>query len=146
MLIWVFAGRTYHFVGFVMRRPKCVLVFVTMSYLTPGHHDRPDCGRENFLSIVLLDLIFFVLMLGLLWSAIELTYWYFFFCHFYTLVKIICSGLTYRLWPHNNLLIFVWNISSGLRVVQELKISSKYRDCLKILRIVICKHKDLVVV
>ena len=24
-LIWVFAGRTYHFVGFVMRRLKCSL-------------------------------------------------------------------------------------------------------------------------
>ena len=40
-----------------------------------------------------------------------------------------------------------WNLNaskilSGLRFVQEIKVISKYRDCLKILRIVICKHKD----
>ena len=31
-------------------------------------------------------------------------------------------------------------ILSGLRFVQEIKIISKYRDCLKVLRIVICKY------
>ena len=32
---------------------------------------------------------------------------------------------------------------SGLRFVQEIKIIFKYRDCLKVLRIVICKYEDL---
>ena len=32
---------------------------------------------------------------------------------------------------------------SGVRFVQEIKIISKYRDCLKVLRIVICEYKDL---
>ena len=32
---------------------------------------------------------------------------------------------------------------SGLRFVQEIKFISKYRDCLKILRIVICKYTVL---
>ena len=32
----------------------------------------------------------------------------------------------------------------GLRFVQEIKIIFKYKDCLKVLRIVICKYKDLV--
>ena len=36
--------------------------------------------------------------------------------------------------------------STGLRFVQEIKIIFKYRDCLKVLRIVICIYKDLVVV
>ena len=31
----------------------------------------------------------------------------------------------------------------GLRFNQEIKIIFKYRDCLKVLRIVICKYKDL---
>ena len=35
------------------------------------------------------------------------------------------------------------NNSTGLRFVQEIKIIFKYRDCLKVLRIVICKYKDL---
>ena len=33
-----------------------------------------------------------------------------------------------------------------LRFVHEIKIIFKYRDCLKVLRIVVCKYKDLVVV
>ena len=37
-------------------------------------------------------------------------------------------------------------MTSGLRFEQKIKIISKYRDCLKILRIVICIYKDLVVV
>ena len=44
------------------------------------------------------------------------------------------------------ILLDVWpNLLSGLRFVQEIKIIFKYRDCLKVLRIVICKYKDLVV-
>ena len=31
----------------------------------------------------------------------------------------------------------------GLRFVREIKIIFKYRGCLKVLRIVICKYKDL---
>ena len=37
-------------------------------------------------------------------------------------------------------------ISTGLRFVQDIKIISKYQDCLKILKNMICKYKDLVVV
>ena len=31
------------------------------------------------------------------------------------------------------------NLSTGLRFLQEIKIILKYRDCLKVLRFVICK-------
>ena len=34
----------------------------------------------------------------------------------------------------------------GLRFVQEIKIIFKYRDCLYVLRTVICKYKDLTTV
>ena len=37
-------------------------------------------------------------------------------------------------------------VSMCLRFVQDIKIIFKYKDCLKVLRIVICKYKDLVVV
>ena len=36
-------------------------------------------------------------------------------------------------------------LSTGLRFVQEIKIIFKYRDCLKVLRITICKYKELLV-
>ena len=35
---------------------------------------------------------------------------------------------------------------TGLRFDKEIKIIFKYRECLKVLIIVICKYKDLVVV
>ena len=35
---------------------------------------------------------------------------------------------------------------SGLRFDMEIEMILKYRDCLKVLRLVICKYKDLVVV
>ena len=35
---------------------------------------------------------------------------------------------------------------TGLRFDKEIEIILKYRDCLKVLRLVICKYKDLVAV